>query len=157
MKQESNNLPLFPESEKKQTADDTLCLVASLDAPPGLADRVHRRIASAEREPAKRPFWSLWQPVRRMQFAGAALIAIAVAGSTWGVYHSAHDANGSVIAPVTGPTTNFGTGAAERRPTSIAPIRVPSKVPPASKKKPSAARAKAAPKTQATPTAISAN
>ena len=155
MNQESNNLPLFPESEKNQTVDDTLRLVSNLPVPTGLTDRVHRRIAAVQREPERRPFWSLWQPVRRLQFAGAALIAIAVAGSTWGVYRSGHVAGGSAITPVIGPTTRFGTGAAQGRPTTLVPIKVPAKVQPAAKKKPSAGRAKALPKVQASPSATS--
>jgi len=126
-------------------AEETLRLLATLPPPTGLEDRVHQRIDSQIRAeqfaPLPRSIWSLWKPAHRLQFAGAAVLVLALVGSTWRVYHTK---NGAVViqpAPQTGspatPTSNFGTAGAEGHPSTLTPI----KVPPAPKKKPSATHA----------------
>ena len=146
---EDYNLP----KNSGHEAERTLRLVAELPPPEDLTDRVHQRLAVeresiAEREgAARRGFWSFWQPARRLQFAGAALLAIAVAGSTWSVYHSRNGAQ--AVTPVAPKpvapqgTSGFTPAGAERKPSTLKPI----KVPPAPKKKPGAGHvAKPSPK-----------
>jgi len=133
---------------KMHEAEGTLRLVAQLPPPEELADRVHSRLAAeiaAERaNPVRRSFWSLWMPAQRIQFAAAAALALAVAGSTWSVYHSK---SGQIVVPVpqAAPNSGFGTAGAVRVPPSLAPIKVPAKNssipnPAIAKKKPSASR-----------------
>jgi len=141
-------------------ADETLRLLAGLPEPDGLTDRVHRRLAlaqNAQAMPERRGFWSLWMPARRLQFAGAALLALAVAGSMWSVYRSHPSTNGQAAGGQAGvhavpaaagqgssPASGdgFHSAGAERVPPTLHPI----KVPPAPKKKPAAAHAKPSPK-----------
>jgi hypothetical protein len=122
-------------------AEQTLRLLAQLPPPAELTDRVHRRLDLALREEAKGTgarFWTLWMPegwmpARRFQFAAAAVLAVAVAGSTWSVYHL-HPRGGTSTTPAVLPAAQgggFGSDNAERHPTTLTPI----KVPPAPKKK----------------------
>jgi hypothetical protein len=138
-------------------AEETLRRVAQLAPPEELEGRVHARVRhrmAEEREDAARPglwaFWALWTPVRRLQFAGAAVLAIAVGGLTWGGYHlhgAAHPASvPTVAAPAPG---GFGSAGALRVPPTLTPIEVP----PAPKKKPGAASGKRAVKPSAGKTA----
>ncbi len=129
--------------------EETLRLLATLPPPAHLEDRVHQRIAAARlAEPSNpRSIWSLWQPARRLQFAAAALLAIAVAISTWNVYHHPPRPNADPVArqPVTvpqpgapqTPASAFQTSGAERHPSTLKPIKVP---PAPRRKKPSAAK-----------------
>ena len=141
-------------------AEETLRLVAQLPPPEDLSDRVHRRLDAERMVQAeeRRTVWSLWMPSRKLQFAGAALLAAAVAASTWSVHHGrmpngdasqGHSRDGQpqagaqsvpVVprAPQTGGFTPAGAVAAPR---TLAPI----KVAPAPKKKPGKAAAKPAP------------
>jgi hypothetical protein len=130
------------EYESNHHAEETLRLVAELRPPAELAERVHRRLAD-ERNAARRGFWSLWMPAQRLQFAAAAALVIAVAGSTWSVYHGRPQmGGGSQAAPATVPTQparalpgisgGFGSAGVARVPPTLHPI----KVPPAPKKKP---------------------
>jgi hypothetical protein len=88
----------------------------------------------------RRGFWSLWMPAQRIQFAAAAVLVVAVAGSTWSVYHSHPHAgmqtgNGArTLSPAVQGSGGFGTAGAERVPPTLNPIKVPT-VP---KKKPGA-------------------
>jgi hypothetical protein len=128
-----------PNTESHHQAEETLRLVATLPPPIGLEDRVHHRLETTQfdlLEQSPRSFWSLWMPVRRLQFAGAAALVLALAASSWSVYHTK---NGAVViqpapqtASPTTPTGNFGSAGAERHPSTLTPI----KVPPAPKKKP---------------------
>jgi len=126
-------------------AEETLRLLATLPPPTGLEDRVHYRIdaqiRTAEFAPSPRSIWSLWMPARRLQFAAAAVLVLALAGSTWRAYHTTSGAVAIQPAPQTGspttPTSNFGTAGAEGHPSTLTPI----KVPPAPKKKPGATHA----------------
>jgi hypothetical protein len=140
----------MPESAgAAQAAEQTLRLVAALPPPNGLKDRVHRRLHDAMDElktgHARRGFWSLWRPMQRLQFAGAAVLCIALAGSAWSVYHNRSAASNAVpvstktSAPTAqpAPASTFHSAGAERVPPSLAPI----KVPPASRKKPSPSHA----------------
>jgi hypothetical protein len=148
----NQNLNVDYESNLK--AEETLRLVAQLPPPTELAERVHRRLARGGDTPARRGFWSLWMPARRLQFAAAAALVIAVAGSTWSVFHAHPQAGGSSQAAPLAPARalpagsgSFGTATAERVPPTLNPI----KVPPAPKKKPnpSHVQAKPSPKTLA--------
>jgi hypothetical protein len=149
-------------SEPGHEADETLRLLAELPPPAELTERVHRRLAierNAQGMPERRGFWSLWMPAQRFQFAAAAVLVVAVAGSTWSVYHS-HPRTGAQggaqsAAPAI-PATHgsspdsaggFSSANAERVPPTLHPI----KVPPAPKKKPGAGHAasKPSPKTLA--------
>jgi hypothetical protein len=155
----------FSSDEKMiHEAEGTLRLVAQLPPPRELADRVHHRLAAERANPVRRSFWSLWMPAQRFQFAAAAALALAVAGSTWGVYHSKNGGHPVIPAPQAAPNSGFGTDGAVRVPPTLAPIRVPGGVPaknspgpnPAvAKKKPSASRLamKRAPVTAASQTA----
>jgi hypothetical protein len=131
------------EYETNHPAEETLRLVAELRPPEELAERVHRRLADERNARAQRGFWSLWMPAQRLQFAAAAALVIAVAGSTWSVYHAhPQTGGGSQAAPTPAPTQparalpgvsgGFGSAGAERVPLTLHPI----KVPPAPKKKP---------------------
>jgi hypothetical protein len=129
-------------------AEETLRLVAAMPPPEGLTDRVHAQVGHhllgvARDSTERRGFWSLWMPVRRLQFAGAAVLVIAVAGSTWGVYHSKSGA--AVVRPggATPATGGFGSAGAVRVPPTLAPIQVPPWVSPAVHRKPNAGRARA--------------
>jgi hypothetical protein len=125
-------------------AEETLRLLAQLPPPDSLTDRVHARvrhqIALQNSAPVRRGFWSLWSPGQRMQFAGAAVLVIAVASSVWTI-NRAHQTG---YPSGTGPSTpqlvvpsqsdsGFSGAKAERVPATLNPI----KVPPAPKKKPS--------------------
>lgn len=135
------------QSGQGRDAEETLRLVAQLPPPPDIADRVHHRLAAeqmAQASPARRGFWSLWMPAQRLQFAAAAVLVIAVAGSTWSVYHmhprttnaapaAASSAPGGGTASE-GARGGFRSAAAERVPPTLNPI----KVAPAPKKKPGA-------------------
>jgi len=146
MPQNNPNALPQPEHRFDHQAEDTLRLLATLPPPAGLEDRVHlrvdARIRTAEYAPTPRSIWSLWMPSRRLQFAGAAILVMALAGSTWSAYHT--KSGQAVIQPVTqpaSPTTpanSFGTAGAEGRPSTLTPI----KVLPAPKKKPASGTAK---------------
>ncbi len=133
--------------------ESTLRLLAQLPPPHGLADRVHRRLQEA---PKPAGFWSQWMPVRRIQFAGAAVVVLALGLSSWSIYETRQHANLTPAAaqspasqtPAPQPASGLSTAGAERRPASIKPI----KVPPAPKKKPSAAKSRAAKPTPPSPT-----
>jgi hypothetical protein len=142
--------------ETSRQAEETLRLVSRLSPPADLTGRVHRRLANERETPARRGFWSLWLPAQRVQFAAAAALVIAVAGSTWSVYHGHPRTGGAPVTPsaprvLPGNSGGFGSAGAERVPPTLHPIRVPSGVPPAPKKKPGASRvlAKPSPKTLA--------
>ena len=135
-------------------AEETLRQLAALPAPEDLTDRVHARLHAAQAVPSRRGFWAYWLPAQRFQFAGAAALMIAVAGSTWAVYHRHPQASTAtqtaqpIVAPAP-PSGGFGTAASERVPPTLKPI----KVPPAPHRKPGAGHAavKLAPKPAATP------
>jgi len=137
------------EYENTSQAEETLRLLAELPPPADLKDRVHYRLAAERTKPMHRSVWSLWMPAQRLQYAAAAVLVVAVAGSTWGVYHTRPQAGqkagpSTQIAPaVPHDAGGFGTAGAERVPPTLSPI----KVPPAPKKKPSASKmAKPSPK-----------
>lgn len=154
-------------SESGHEADETLRLLAELPPPAELTERVHRRLAieeNAQGMAERHGFWSLWMPAQRFQFAAAAVLVVAVAGSTWSVYHShprAGTQGGAQSAAPAIPATHgsspdntggvntggFSSANAERVPPTLHPI----KVPPAPKKKPGAGHAasKPSPKTLA--------
>jgi hypothetical protein len=143
------------EYENKSQAEETLRLLAELPPPANLTDRVHRRLAMEKARPERRSFWSLWMPAQRLQYAAAALLVVAVAGSTWSLYHGHPQAEmkpGShmqtaPVLPSAASAGSFGSAGAERVPPTLNPI----KVPPAPKKKPSASKvAKPSPKKLAT-------
>jgi hypothetical protein len=132
------------------SAEETLRRVAELPPPAGLEDRVHERLA-AERSHGwhaeGRGVWRLWTPARRLQFAAAAMLSVAVAGSTWSVYHwrgAAGTHGGAQVAapavPAAPQTNGFGTADGKRVPPTLAPI----KAPPAPHRKPSAGTPKTA-------------
>jgi hypothetical protein len=137
--------------EAGDEAAETLRLVAKLPAPDGLDERVHARLRHkmAEASEPRVSFWAFWTPVRRLQFAGAAVIALAVAGSTWSMHHASASGlgphgNSPVATPAEqGGHSAFGSAKAERVPPTIKPI----KVPPAARKKPSASHLKPVVKT----------
>jgi len=130
-------------------AEETLRQLAALPAPEDLTDRVHARLHEAQTAPQRRGFWAYWLPAQRLQFAGAAALMLAVAGSTWAVYHRhpQADAAKQTVQPAVAPSpanSGFGTAASERVPPTLKPI----KVPPAPHRKPGAGHAaiKPAPK-----------
>ena len=132
--------------EPGHEADETLRLLAELPPPTDLTDRVHQRLAHARVAPERRGFWSLWMPAQRFQFAAAAVLVVAVAGSMWSVHRSHPPANGAQNAPAAAPATpgtspadagGFHSAGAERVPPTLHPLRVP----PAPKKKPGAGHA----------------
>ncbi len=110
-------------STGRTEAEDTLRLLAQLPPPEGLSGRVLHRLAVERAAAPRRSFWSLWLPMQRVQYAGAALLVVAVIGSTWSVYH-VHPATG-VTPSHSAPSAGFGSAGAERRPATIAPIKVP--------------------------------
>jgi hypothetical protein len=157
--------PLNEAAERTSSeADHTLRLVAALPPPIELTDRVHRRLSDARASLPRRGFWALWMPAQRLQFAGAAVLAVVFAGSAWSVFHAKGDAPGQVPAaqntaspvspasPISPTAGGFGTAGTERRPSTLTPI----KAPPAPKKKPSASHtaAKRTPKPDATQSAL---
>jgi hypothetical protein len=120
---------------------ETLRLLAELPPPDGLNDRVHRRLDArmGEELTPQRGFWSLWMPVRRLQYAGVAVLVVALAGATWSVRHSRDGVPGpQPVAPSAVPGHAFGSAGAEAHPATLKPIVVP---PAAPKKKPGAGKA----------------
>ncbi len=116
--------------------EETLRRLAGMPAPEGLEDRVHRRLRSVgpgqETGGRLAGLWSLWMPVRRMQFAGAAMLAIAVAGSAWTVYRDGGTrsawtgpAGTPATVPVEVPAKGFGAAAGRTVPETLTPIPVP--------------------------------
>jgi hypothetical protein len=138
-----NGVPQLAEEEAIQT----LRLVATLPPPEGLADRVHQRLTDAQTVDRRKPsrsnallsIWRLWMPMQRLQFAGAALLVVAIGASSWTVYQGKvqpRQGSQSGAQPAAAPSpAGFGTAKTERRPATLTPIKVP---PPATKKKPSA-------------------
>lgn len=132
-----------PGNTSTQPPEETLRLVAQLPPPEELTDRVHQRLAHEQAKPLPHGFWAHWMPAQRLQFAAAAVLTIAVASSTWAVYHtrSGQNAMGAHIvppapnSPAASPNVQqgggFSTAGAVRVPPTLAPI----KVPPAAKKK----------------------
>jgi hypothetical protein len=127
-------------------AEETLRLLAQLPPPDRLNERVHagirHQLALESTSPRRRGFWSLWSAGQRLQFAAAAALMLAVAGSMWTVNHSRPMAPAApqtavpqAIAPqaITPQSGAFGGAKAERVPATLTPI----KVPPVPKKKPS--------------------
>jgi hypothetical protein len=124
-------------------AEETLRLMTQVEPPAGLEDRVHRRLGEARLESAQAEdarwsgqwgsFWRLWMPSRRLQYAGVAVLMAAVAASTWTVRHTAGAREGELLPPGSAEgnagakagSRGFGSAGAERRPSSLAPIRVP--------------------------------
>lgn len=134
-------------------AEETLRLVAQLPPPPDLTDRVHARIQLRLAElPERGSFWSLWIPARRLQFAGGAVLAVAVGVSAWTLSH-AHRGNLGATPVVNGTGSGaFGNADAKRVPPSLKPILVPDRASAAPKKKPTPSRLKPAPKPAASET-----
>ena len=155
------NQNLYPENQAgrpipEMGVEETLRLVALLPPPADLTERVHyrleaqRRLETAGSAVTRRGFWSLWMPpAQRLQYAGAALLVLAIAGSAWTVRHagSGGASNGQPVQPNVQPMAQplvpsasqgagFGPASSEARPSNLNPI----KVPPAPKKKPSASR-----------------
>jgi len=151
------NQNLYPENQSgrpipEMGVEETLRLVAQLPPPADLIERVHhrlevqRRVETAGSAATRRRFWSLWMPAQRLQYAGAALLVLAIAGSAWTVRHAGSGgvSNGQTpvrpmaqpLAPSAGQGAGFGPASSEARPSNLNPI----KVPPAPKKKPSASR-----------------
>ena len=143
------NQNLYPENQAGHEGEETLRLVAQLPPPADLTERVHHRLDHARLTSPRRGFWSLWMPAQRLQYAGAALLVLAIAGSAWTVRHAGSGgASGSSngqpavqpiarpLAPSASQGAGFGTASSEARPSNLNPI----KVPPAPKKKPSASR-----------------
>jgi hypothetical protein len=148
------NQNLNPENHSGHEAEETLRLVAQLPPPADLTERVHHRLEvqrldNARLTSPRRGFWSLWMPAQRLQYAGAALLVLAIAGSAWTVRHAGSGgASGSSngqppVQPIARPLVpsasqgaGFGPASSEARPSNLNPI----KVPPAPKKKPSASR-----------------
>jgi hypothetical protein len=151
-----------PGHDLSLVAEETLRLVAQLPPPADLTDRLHARIhARIQQElaelPARRSFWPLWlrwMPARRLKFAGAAVLALAVGVSAWTVSH-AHRGNQGTAPVVNGSANGTGPGAfgsadAKRVPPSLKPILVPEK--PGAKRKPTASKVKPVPRPAASQT-----
>lgn len=154
------NQNLNPENQSgrpipEMGVEETLRLVAQLPPPADLTERVHYRLEAQRRletglpVATQRGFWSLWMPAQRLQYAGAALLVLAIAGSAWTVRHAGSGgASGAStgqppVQPIARPLVpsasqgaGFGPASSEARPSNLNPI----KVPPAPKKKPSASR-----------------
>jgi len=145
------NQNLYPENQSgrpipEMGAEETLRLVAQLPPPVDLTERVHHRLENARLTSPRRGFWSLWMPAQRLQYAGAALLVLAFAGSAWTIRHAGsggasngHPPNQPMVQPVMPSASQgagFGPASSEARPSNLNPI----KVPPAPKKKPSASR-----------------
>jgi hypothetical protein len=149
MSQNSPNSELNPSNRVDQAGhEETLRLLAELPPPAELTERVHRRIAEAQVTPERRGFWSLWLPAQRFQFAAAAALMIAVAGSTWSLYHRHPQAGTARQNPAPAPqqsapasASHFDNAGAMRVPPTLKPIPVQR----APKKKPSASHAAAKP------------
>jgi hypothetical protein len=134
-------------------AEETLRQLAALPAPEDLTDRVHARLHAAQAAPSRRGFWAYWLPAQRFQFAAAATLMLAVAGSTWAVYHRHPQASTATqtVQPAAAPAPaggGFGTAGRETVPPTLKPILVPPKPTAAPHRKPGAGHAavKPAPK-----------
>jgi hypothetical protein len=132
-------------------AEETLRQLAALPAPEDLTDRVHARLQAAQTAPVPRGFWAYWLPAQRFQFAAAATLMLAVAGSTWAVYHRHPQASTATQTVQPAPASaggGFGTAGSERVPPTLKPILVPARPTPAPHRKPGAGHAavKPAPK-----------
>jgi len=149
------------DEETRHEAEETLRALAALPPPEDLTDRVHARLAEAARTAPSSPgFWSYWLPMQRFQFAGAAALVLAVAGSTWAVYRQHPPQQGAATQAahpvVPSPAGGFGTAGTTRVPPTLTPI----KVPPAPHRKPGAGHplVKQVPKPAAAPApAVSTN
>jgi hypothetical protein len=142
----------FKQSDSQPTeAEHTLRLLANLPPPEGLTDRVHRRLKAAP-APGRFSFltgrrWTaggLGYSSMRLQFAGAALAIVVLAGGTWGVFHlGSHGQAGASAQPASnsanpgGAAGGFSNAKAVRVPPTLKPLHVP----PAPKKKPNAGHA----------------
>lgn len=135
--------------------EETLRQVAKMPAPEGLEERVQRRLDTEmlRGEERRRSVWSLWMPGRKLQFAGAAVLAAAVAGSAWSVYHGPRTGGNAAVkqaAPAPAKSaaeSGFTPAGAVAVPHTLAPIHVA----PAPKRKPGAAMTKPSPKKMAHP------
>ena len=150
------NQNLYPENQAgrpipEMGVEETLRLVAQLPPPADLTERVHhrlevqRRLETAGSGATRRGFWSLWMPAQRLQYAGAALLVLAIAGSAWTIRHAGSGGVSGVsngqpsvqpLVPAASQGSGFGPASSEARPSNLNPI----KVPPAPKKKPSASK-----------------
>jgi hypothetical protein len=137
----------------RHEAEETLRQLAALAPPEDLTNRVHARLRAAQLATPRRGFWGYWMPAQRLQFAGAAALALIVAGSAWTVYHRhpQADAAQQAVKPAVAPASasgGFSTAAGERVPPTLKPILVPPKPTPAPHRKPGAGHAavKPAPK-----------
>jgi hypothetical protein len=117
-------------------AEETLRQVAKLPPPDGLTERVHHRLRAEAAKPHRTGFWAAWQISPRLQFAGAAVVMVALASGGWAIYQSNH-ASSLVPGIHNAPAGSFGGNGAVRVPPTVAPLHVPT--PP--RKKPSAAGA----------------
>lgn len=149
------------EARESFAADETLRLVAKMRAPEGLEDRVQRRLDAEmlRGEERRHSVWSLWMPGRKLQFAGAGLLAVAVAISSWSVYHGQRTAAnaGNAAAKQAAPApaksaagSGFTPAGAVAVPHTLAPIHVA----PAPKRKPGTASTKPSPKKLVHPSQI---
>ncbi len=136
------------------TAEETLRLVASLPAPSGLEERIHKTLDAAPR----RGRILVWPRSMRpesgwMRSAAAAAIVFVVAGGGWGVYTRVEQNQPAkvIVMPARMPSTGGFTGAgAIRTPVTLPGPKAPQaiKTSPAQSKSPkkAAARLKTAPK-----------
>jgi hypothetical protein len=100
--------------------DATLRLIASVQAPEGLEDRVHAKLHTAPREPrilewpARARMENTW-----MRSAAAAAIAFIVVGGGWGVYSRVQPAKVIAMPPRISAPGSFSSGGAMRTPQTI--------------------------------------
>jgi hypothetical protein len=145
------------EAREGRQVEETLRMVARMPVPDGLEERVQRRldVELLRGEQPRHSVWSLWMPARKLQFAGAGVLAAAVAISSWSVYHGqrrAANANAAAkqAAPAPAKSTagsGFTPAGAVGVPHTLAPIHVA----PAPKRKPDTASTKPSPKKIAHP------
>lgn len=130
-------------------AEATLRLLAKQPAPEGLTARMHQRLRRERlmlaQAPERKGFWRLWLPAHRVQFAGAAVVAVGIAVSMLSVRHQDHSTphtplpvQSGAFGAAQGASSAFGTSAAQGHPKTLTPIPVPAQ---GKKKKPSAAHA----------------
>lgn len=106
-------------------AEETLRLIATLPAPDGLADRVHRKLRSTPQH-VRLLEWPMWlgpgafRISAAMRGAAAAAIVLVVAGGGWGIYSHVQPFQSSpvVATPARIGGSGFSSAGAMRKPDS---------------------------------------
>lgn len=90
-----NNLPPKNQNKAKIAPEDTLRLLASVQPPEGLAERIEGRLSAARMEqvePTRSAWWKFSFVMEHPRAVAAACALCVVVGGGFGVYHARHSA-----------------------------------------------------------------